>query len=152
MFNNRLILVFCFCLTILSLSSTSQGADWKIFYQGVSGEDPRGSESINYYYDKESIVKPSKGIVRVWFKTTLGKNDGSDNLVGKDGSDEAEQYRSHIEINCKSKSYRLLEEAKLDSIEAEQKAQKSYSGKDFRRVHLESAMGTLWSNLCEYFY
>ncbi len=149
MFNTRLIFVFCFCMTILSLSSISQGADWKIFYQGVGGEDPGGSESINYYYDKDSIVKPSKGLVQVWFKTTLGKDDGSGNVTGKDGSDEAEQHRRHIEINCKSKSYRVIEETKLDVPEAEEKSSKSSTSKVSLRLYLDSALGSLWSNLCE---
>jgi hypothetical protein len=138
-------------MTISSFSSTSQGADWKIFYQ-VREYDLKGDASLNYYYDNESVVKPLKDFVQVWFKTTLGK-DSSDNLVGKDGSDEAEQYRGHVEINCKSKSYRLLEETQLDSVETEHEAQKSSPpGKAFRRVPLGSAMGTLWSNLCGYYY
>ena len=145
---HRLILIFCFCITIFSFSSISQGADWKIFYQ-VRENDPRGEESLNYYYDNESVARPLKGHAQVWFKTTLGK-DSSDNLVGKDGSDEAEQFRGHIEINCKSKSYRFLEETKLDTIETEEKSQKPSASKAFRRVPLESAMGALWSNLCEY--
>jgi len=145
---HRLILIFYFCMTIFSFSSISQGADWKIFYQ-VRENDPKGEESLNYYYDKEGVVRPLKGHAQVWFKTTLGK-DGSDNLVGKDGSDEDEQFRGHIEINCKSKSYRFLEETKLDSVETEEKSQKPSAGKAFRRVPLESAMGALWSNLCDY--
>lgn len=149
MFNTRLLLVFCFCTTILSFSLTLQGADWKIFYQGIDGENHSGSESINYYYDKESIVKPSKGLVQVWFKTTLGKDDGSGNVAGKDGSDEVEQHRKHIEINCKSKSYRVIEEAKLDVPEAEEISSKSSTSKASHRLYLDSALGSLWSNLCE---
>lgn len=148
---HRLILIFYFCMTIFSFSSISYGSDWKFFYQ-VRDYDPKENGSLNYYYDKESIVKPLKGIIQVWFKTTLGKDDASDSLAGKDGSDEAEQYRGHIEINCKSKSYSLLEETKSDTDETEQEAQKSPSGKSFRRAPLGSAMGTLWSNLCEYYY
>jgi hypothetical protein len=148
---SRLILIVCFCMTIVSFSSTSHGADWKFFYQ-VREYNPKGNESLNYYYDNESVVRPLKGLIQVWFKATLGKDDGSDDLVGKDVSDETEQYRGHVEINCKSKSYRLLEETKLDSDETEQEAQKSSPGKAFRRVPLGSAMGTLWSNLCEYYY
>lgn len=146
-----LILVFSFCMTILSFSSTSYGSDWKFFYQ-VREYDPKENGSLNYYYDNESIVKPLKSIIQVWFKTTLGKDDASDSLVGKDGSDETEQYRGNVEIDCKSKSYRLLEETKSDSVETEQVVQKSPAGKSFRRVPLGSAMGTLWSNLCEYYY
>jgi len=150
MFYSRLILVLCFCIAVLNFSSTSYGADWKFFYQ-VSEYDPKGDESLNFYYDNESVVKPLKDIIQVWFKTTLG-NDSSEKLAEKDGSDETEQYRGHVEINCKSKSYRLLEETKLDSVETEQKAQKQTSGRSFRRVSLDSAMGTLWSNLCGYYY
>lgn len=146
----RLILIFCFCLIILSFSSITHGADWKIFYQ-VRENDPKGEESLNYYYDNDSVVRPLKDFVQVWFKTTLGR-DSSDDLVGKDGSDEAEQFRGHIEINCKSKSYRFLEETKLDSVETGEKNQKPSTAKAFRRVPLESAIGTLWSNICGYYY
>lgn len=132
---SKIILIFCFCTAILSFSATSQGADWKIFYQGLNEKDLKGEESFNYYYDKESIVRPSKGIVQVLFKTTLDK-EGSDELIGKDGSDEAEQYLGHIELNCKSKSYKFIDDTKSDS-------------KASRRVYLNSAMGVLWSNLCE---
>jgi hypothetical protein len=137
-------------MTISSFFSTSHGADWKFFYQ-VRQNDPKGEESLNFYYDDESVVRPLKDLVQAWFKTTLG-NDGSDNLVGKDGSDEAEQYRSHVEINCKSKSYRLIEETKLNSVETEEKKQMPPAGIAFRKVPLGSAMGTLWSNLCKYYY
>jgi len=144
---HRLILVFCFCIIFLTFSSLSQGADWKFFYQGVSEKDPRRIESLNYYYDKESIVRPSKGLTQVWFKTTIGHDDASDDLVGKDGSNEAEQYRGHIEINCKSKSFRMIEETKQDAPEVEEKSARS-SGKASRRLY-DSALGTLQSNVCD---
>ena len=144
---HRLILVFCFCIIFLNFSSISQGADWKFFYQGVSEKDPGRIESLNYYYDKESIVRPSKGLARVWFKTTIGHDDASDDLVGKDGSDEAEQYRGHIEINCKSKSFRMIEETKQDIHDVKEKSARSSSGKTSRRLY-DSALGTLQANVC----
>jgi len=136
-------------MAILSFTSPSEGADWKIFYQGVSEKNPREYESINYYYDKESIVRSSKSLVQVWFKTTLGKDDASEDLVGKDGSDEAERYRGHIEVNCKVRSYRMIEESKADASEAEEKGTKSPAGRASRRLYLDSALGSLWDNLCE---
>lgn len=140
--------MFCFCIIILAFSSISQGADWKFFYQGVGEKDPRRIENLNYYFDNESIVRPSKGLVQIWFKTTIGHDDASDDLVGKDGSDEAEQSRSHIEINCKLKSYRIIEETKMDASEAEEKSPRLSAGKASRRSY-DSALGTMRANVCE---
>jgi len=148
MFYVKLIFFFCFSISVLTFPVPSQGADWKIFYQGTSGDDPRSNKSVNYYYNKESIVKPSKGIVQVWFKTTLGDDD-TDNLAGKDGLDEAEQYSSLIEINCKTKSYKIIEETPSDVSEANEKRIQSSAGQISRRLSLDSALGALWSNLCE---
>lgn len=149
MFYIKLILVFCFCMTVLTFPLTSQGADWKIFYQGTAGDDPQENESLNYYYDKESIARPSKGITQVWFKTTLGKHDSTDKLTEKNGLDEEEQYRGHIEINCRKKSYTIIEESKSDIPEADEKKIHSSTGKVAFRLYLDSALGALWSNLCE---
>ena len=151
MFYCRLILAVCFSITVvvLNFSSPLQGADWKMFYQKVNEKGTGGkNENLNHYYDKESIERPSKGIVRVWFKTTVGDDDSED-LAGKDGSDESEQYRSHIEINCKTKSYRMIEETSSDSSESEEKRSQPLAGKAPHRLYLDSALGALWSNLCE---
>jgi hypothetical protein len=122
---------FCFALMLLCLSTLAECADWKIFYQVEDGP--------KYYFDKESVVKPQQGIVQVWLKLTLEK----------DSSDEAEQYRNHVEINCKSKSYKVLEESKADTVGNEEKTQQSSTGQ-LRSLPLESAMGSLWANLCPY--
>ncbi|OPX92678.1 MAG: hypothetical protein A4E59_03006 [Syntrophorhabdus sp. PtaB.Bin027] len=151
MFYCRLIPVICFfiAVAVFSFSSPLQGAEWKMFYQKMNEKGAGGKyENLNYYYDKESIEKPSKGIARVWFKTTVGDDD-SENLAEKDGSDESEQYRGHIEINCKSKSYRMIEETSSDSSESEGKGLQTSAGKAPRRLYLDSALGALWSNLCE---
>ena len=99
----------------------------------------KSQDGPKYYFDKESVVKPQQGFVQVWLKLTLEK----------DSSDEAEQYRNHVEINCKSKSYKVLEESKADTVGNEEKTQQSSTGQ-LRRLPLESAMGSLWSNLCPY--
>jgi len=129
MFTSKHAYVFYFGLILLCLSTQAECADWKIFYQVEEGP--------KYYFDKESVVKPQQGFVQVWLKLTLEK----------DGSDEAEQYRNHVEINCKSKSYRVLEESKSDTVGNEEKAQQSSTGQ-LQRLPLESAMGSLWANLC----
>jgi len=131
MSTSKLAYVFCFALMFMSLSTQTECADWKIFYQVEDGP--------KYYFDKESVVKPQQGFVQVWLKLTLEK----------DSSDEAEQYRNHVEINCKSKSYKVLEESNADAAGNEEKTQQSSTGQ-LRKLPLESAMGSLWSNLCPY--
>jgi hypothetical protein len=129
MSTSKLAYVFCLGLLFLCLFTQAECADWKIFYQVEDGP--------KYYFDKESVVKPQQGIVQVWLKLTLEK----------DSSDEAEQYRNHVEINCKSKSYKVLEESKADTVGNEEKTQQSSTGQ-LRSLPLESAMGSLWANLC----
>ncbi len=131
MSTSKLAYVFYFALMLMCLSTQAECADWKIFYQVEDGP--------KYYFDKESVVKPQQGFVQVWLKLTLEK----------DSSDEAEQYRNHVEINCKSKSYKVLEESKADTFGNEEKTQQSSTGQ-VRSLPLESAMGSLWANLCPY--
>jgi len=131
MSTSKLAYVFCFALILMCLSTQAECADWKIFYQVADGP--------KYYFDKESVVKPQQGFIQVWLKLTLEK----------DSSDEAEQYRNHVEINCKSKSYKVLEESNADAVGNEEKTRQSSTGQ-LRRLPLESAMGSLWSNLCPY--
>lgn len=131
MFTSKLAYVFCLALIFLCLFTQAECADWKIFYQVEDGP--------KYYFDKESVVKPQQGFVQVWVKLTLEK----------DSSGEAEQYRNHLEINCKSKSYKVLEESNADAVGNEEITRQSSTGQ-LRRLPLESAMGSLWSNLCPY--
>jgi hypothetical protein len=127
---SKVILLFAFSLTITAFSTASHGADWKIFYQIEEGP--------KYYFDKESLVTPQKGLVQVSMKVTLAE----------DKSEEAEQYRGRVEIICKSKSYRVLEE-ESESPRNEERNQQPSSGQDMRRLSLDSAMGSLWDNLCQ---
>lgn len=131
MSTSKLAYVFCLALIFLCLFTQAECADWKIFYQVEDG--------TKYYFDKESVVKPQQGFVQVWVKLTLEK----------DSSGEAEQYRNHLEINCKSKSYKVLEESNADAVGNEEITRQSSTGQ-LRRLPLESAMGSLWSNLCPY--
>ena len=129
MSTSKLAYVFCSGLIFVCLFSRAECSDWKIFYQVQEGP--------KYYFDKESVVAPQQGFVQVWLKLTLEN----------DSSDEAEQYRNHIEINCKAKSYKVLEESKTDIAEDQEKTQQPSTGQ-LRRLPLESAMGSLWANLC----
>ena len=131
MSTSKLAYVFCLALIFLCLFTQAECADWKIFYQVEDGP--------KYYFDKESVVKPQQGFVQVWVKLTLEK----------DSSGEAELHRNHVEINCKSKSYKVLEESNSDAAGNEEKTQQSSTGQ-LRHLPLESAMGSLWSNLCPY--
>lgn len=128
------ILSVLFCSLLVAFSSLSWGADWKVFYQVEEG--------LKYYYDKDSIVKPQKDTVQVWMRTTLNEDDA-------DESDEPEQYRGHLELNCKSKMYTILEEAKPAGSANVEKQRTESQRQGTRRLALESAMGSLWINLCQ---
>jgi hypothetical protein len=103
-------------------------ADWKLFYTV--------SEGPKFYFDKEGIVQPQKEIVQVWFK-----------VMSEEGSDEVEVYKAQVEINCKSKSHKFLEESTSDNVSQEESKQQSIS-QAHRRFSLESTLGSLWSNVC----
>ena len=104
-------------------------ADWKLFYMV--------SEGPKYYFDKESIVHSQKDIIQVWFKSML-----------EDGSIETMQYSAHVEINCKSRSHRILEESMSDNANKEEKDQQPSADQSVRRFSIESVLGSLWTNVC----
>lgn len=104
-------------------------AEWKLFY--IVSEGPK------YYFDKESIVTPQKDVIQVWFKTTT-----------EEGSDETEQYSAHVELNCKTRSHKILEESVTDTTNKEEKGQQSSGEKPMQKFAIESVFGSLWTNVC----
>lgn len=122
------IIFFAFFIvcTIISTINHAVGSEWKLFYMVSDGP--------KYYYDKGSVVHTSKDVIQVWFKL--------------DDPDDTELYRAQTEINCKSKSHRILEESAPNNSSSEEKAQQTSAGQSHQRFPLESAFGSLWSNVC----
>ena len=125
MYTKTVIALFVVCM-ILGAYGQAECADWKLFYMVSDGP--------KYYYDKESIVHSQKDVIQVWFKL--------------DDTDDAEQYRAHTEINCKSKTHRILEESAPSNISSEDKAKQPSAGHSHQRFPIESAFGSLWTNIC----
>ena len=76
------------------------GADWKIFSLSDAG---------TAYYDAENIIRPSKGVVRVWQKTVYNEKSVI-NAVEKWG-DKYKTFSYSItlwELYCAEKKERLL--------------------------------------------
>lgn len=123
---------FALLFVTVSLSSRPASAEWQFFYQVEDGP--------KYYFDKDSIQSPQKGIVHVSVKTTLGK----------DSDEDAEQYKGSVEINCRSRSYRILgDEVGADEKNKELTTKTATGPSDLRRMPLESVMGVLWTNVCD---
>ena len=78
------------------------GIDWKFFFS---------SEKCLFFYDAQSITRPSKNIVRVWIRMDYTKK-GVIDMVGKFGKKyENLSYAIHLEeINCAEKKFRVLSE------------------------------------------
>jgi hypothetical protein len=87
-FQKMLVIIFA-GLFITAGYSISEGAEWKLFYKAESGEE--------YLFDKESIERPEKNIVRVWQKTVEKIRDG----------EEQERSKLQFEINCSSRKYTI---------------------------------------------
>lgn len=101
---------------------------WTMYYKSDSGEA--------MYYDKTTIKKLAKDIIRVSQRTTM--------KTGKD-EEEQETCRAEIEINCKKRTYTVLSysEGKAASDK------KCIDKKGTHRLYLDSTMGALYENLCE---
>src|SRR3989304_6485030 len=96
--NNRstLIKIFSLVLIITAINliiviPKPDGANWESI-----AEHPKKKETV--YYDKESVVKHSKSLIRVWVKTEFKKED--------------EKFKDHtlslFELNCKLREWRIL--------------------------------------------
>lgn len=100
----------------------AEGADWTLLV-----ETPEES----YYYDKESITYPSKGIIRVWGRELR----------------EAGERNNLIEINCEYKEFRILSFTDYD--ENGEVSGESTSPTGWESIAKESPSELLYKALCE---
>jgi len=127
---SRLTFLFFFALVMTAFTGRAEADEWKLFYQVEEGP--------KFYFDKESVVSPQKGIIRVWMKTALAEDE----------SEEIEQSRTDVEIDCKGRSYKVVEQEKSDGGGPAIKGNEAPPDRTARRLPLDSAMGSLWTNLC----
>lgn len=118
-------------LMLTGLYSFSEGADWKLFYATESG--------YKYFYDKESLESPDKGIKKVWQKVSkdLGKNENQD------------MFKMHLEVNCKTKIYEILSIVEYDGTKEMVISFEDYKNRPpTSDLPLESRIGGLYDNVC----
>ena len=128
----KTIFIFIFSgLIITGLYSFSAGADWKLYYATDSG--------YRYFYDKESLESPDKGIKKVWQKVSKG--------IGKD--ENQDMFKMHVEVNCKTKIYEILSVVEYDGINEMVISVEDYKNRPpTSNLPLESRIGGLYDNIC----
>jgi len=128
----KTIFIFIFSGLILTgLYSFSEGANWKLYYATDSG--------LKYFYDKESLEFPDKGIKKVWQKVSKG--------VGKDENQDI--FKMHVELNCKTKSYEILSIVEYDGVNEMVISFEDYKSRPpISDLPLESRVGALYDNIC----
>lgn len=123
----RLSLPLSIVTVLFTLLPALVGAEWKIFYQTDEGQK-------KYYFDQESVTRPDTRTVHVRYKV----------MDAKDENNEVELSSALIELSCKPKAYKILEETKSDDNNKE-----PVNVIILRHsIALDSVMGTLWTNLC----
>jgi len=103
---------------------------WQLYYETEAG--------MRFSYDKLSIESPDKNVFRVWQR------------VGEKVKDEeAEQYRVHIEINCKQRTYQILSYIEKDATEGpDPKTETGNANQQKNIVPIASSLDTLYDNVC----
>ena len=129
----RLSLILMFVTILIGPFSRSVGAEWKMFYQIDEGQK-------KYYFDEESIVRPNKSTVQVRYRV----------MDSKEEDNEVEISTTLVEITCKPKSYKIIEETKaVTDAKTDESAKEPVNVTILRHsFSFESVMGTLWTNLC----
>ncbi len=123
----RVWVILSIVAALFGLPTASAEAEWKVFYQSDEGQK-------KYYFDPESVVRSDKKTVQVRYKVMNAKEEDS----------EVEISNALVEITCKPKSYRILEETRNeDSNNEPVKVVISRHS-----ISVESVIGTLWTNLC----
>ena len=116
-------IIFFGCI-LLCWSGLSFGADWTLYYE--SGVEMR-------YYDKASIERPQKDLVRVALKTVaLGAQEGE---------------ITYIEMNCTTHKFRDLS-GTVDKITGRFVSDGQNEGHPWTWIPHESTMGVVYETLC----
>lgn len=115
---------------LIHLSGMAYGENWVLFYNSQDEE--------KYYFDKESIEKPQKNIVRVWQKRVK---------IVEESEEDIEKV--HLELDCKKRQYSIL--SIVDANSKTQESVKEGGTPSRARTGLStliSIMGSLFENVC----
>ncbi len=93
----RVILIIGFAIFP---SAEVWGEDWKFYTQSLYGD---------YFYDAETITRPSKNIVRVWVKVEYSLT-GAHEMIRELGKEYKNINYAKVlyEINCSERKWRTL--------------------------------------------
>ena len=128
---SKMMIILLSGLIFSGLCTLAEGADWKLYYVSDSG--------YKYFYDKESLESPDKGIKKVWQK--IAKD------IGKDESDD--MLKMHLLLNCKSKIYEILSITEYDGTREMEISYEDYKSRaPTSDLPLESRIGALYDNVC----
>jgi len=133
----RVFIVVCCGLLGLGFVDLACGAEWQFYYQTEIEKD-NVTRTEKLYYDKSSVVKPEKNIIRVTQKTTLAGYDEK----------EADSKLRLIEINCSSRKYRILSATEFESGTGKMLPEARYNDAPWTRFSLDSVIEGLYSNVC----
>ncbi len=133
----KILVTVCFGLVCLGYYGQSWGADWTFYYQ-TEVEDEFKTIAEKYYYDKASIERPQKNILRFTQRITI--------LVK--GSEETDKKVMQMEMNCVSRQYRVLSQTEYDMATGKVITEGKMESPAWKRFSLDSVMGDLRENLC----
>jgi hypothetical protein len=95
-----------FAVTMIFLISQVQGVEWILYSKNTDDDE--------FFYDRENLTKPSRGIIKVWEKTKFSEKSRSKYIQEKisDGSsvngyDTLSYQLGLVEINCSEREQRL---------------------------------------------
>lgn len=125
------LLIFCCTLLVLSIyTPTAHAENWMLFYGSQTGE--------KYYFDKDSLERPQKKIVRVWQKKTRVEDEN-----------EQELQKLHLELDCAKKTYRIISIVDLDSKKNGAITEDLAKSAPVGMITFISIIGSLYENICQ---
>jgi hypothetical protein len=133
----RILLTACFSIVCLGYYGQSWGADWTFYYQ-TEVEDEIKTIVEKYYYDKASIERPQKNILKFTQRITI--------MVK--GSEETDKKVMQTEMNCASRQYRVLSQTEYDVATGKVITEGTMESPVWKRFSLDSVMGDLRDNIC----
>ncbi|MBP8625247.1 MAG: hypothetical protein KBI10_00935 [Syntrophorhabdales bacterium] len=121
--SGMLFLLLCNCGNVY-------GESWTLFYNSQDVE--------KYYFDKDSIQKSGKNIVKVWYKKVK--------IVDET---EEEIERLHLEMDCKKRVYRILS-TEAPNLKNQDKIKEDANKRNIQEgtTTLISIIGSLYENVC----
>jgi hypothetical protein len=126
----KIIFVLCLAVVMAGVHSISYGQEWKAFYE---------NEKERYYFDNTSLERLENKSFRIWQKVTEKQT----------GTDEADKFKSQIEINCVQKIYKTLSLVEYDTITGRTLPEQRYGDdQPWIKFSLESKYGALYDNFC----